>query len=187
MANFSIYRETALPGTLQPNSIYLVAPPGSPDLVEMYVTGNTASAVKRIIDQSMIQTMIDDAVDASGGLTVVDTIAERDGLSPDSNILALVTDASDDPTVSSGAATYVYRNSTSEWKKVSESESMDVVLNWSNLQGKPSSSVSDIDDAVSKRHSHTNRSQLDKIGQDGDGHLTYDGSLPVTAWSSSEW
>jgi hypothetical protein len=39
MATYSIYKETALPGTLQPHSIYLIAPAANPDYVEMYVTG----------------------------------------------------------------------------------------------------------------------------------------------------
>ena len=45
MAAVKIYRETALPGTLQANSVYLIAPAGSPNYVEMYVTGTSASTV----------------------------------------------------------------------------------------------------------------------------------------------
>ena len=43
------------------------------------------------------------------------------------------------------------------WTKVAESESLDVVVNWANIVGKPESSVALIDDAVSKRHTHNNR------------------------------
>ena len=47
-----------------------------------------------------------------------------------------VTDATADSTVSSGGAWYLY-NGTS-WIKTAESESMDMVLQWANVQGKPS-------------------------------------------------
>lgn len=42
------------------------------------------------------------------------------------------------------------------WTKVAEAESIDVVLQWANIQGKPNSAVADIDDAVGKRHTHNN-------------------------------
>ena len=58
MAAVKIYRETALPGTLQANSVYLIAPAGSPNYVEMYVTGTAATTVKRIINEDDIQAMI---------------------------------------------------------------------------------------------------------------------------------
>lgn len=187
MTALTIYRETALPGTLQANSIYMVAPAARPDLVEMYVTGTNSSTVKRIIDKPMIEAMISDAVATSGGLEVVADIAERDALSPPADKLVLVLDASADATVTSGAATYAYRYSTSEWTKISESESLDVVLDWASITDKPSSTVADIDDAVTKRHTHANKTELDKVGEDGSGNLTYNGSLPATGWSSTGW
>ena len=64
---------------------------------------------------------------------------------------------------------------------------MDINFSWANLSGKPTSSVADIDDAVSKRHAHANKTQLDKIDQDASGNLTYNGNLPATGWASSNW
>ena len=55
MVKVNIYRETALPGILQANSVYLIAPAGSPNYVEMYATGTSASTVKRIINEDDIQ------------------------------------------------------------------------------------------------------------------------------------
>jgi len=63
---------------------------------------------------------------------------------------------------------------------------MDVVLTWANLQNKPSSAVGDIDDAVTKRHTHSNKTELDKIGE-SNGNFTYNGALPKIAWNSTEW
>lgn len=52
-------------------------------------------------------------------------------------------------------------------------------LNWSAISGKPSSSVVDIDDAVSKKHSHSNKSILDDIEQALTSALktAYDGAV----------
>lgn len=187
MTALTIYRETALPGTLQANSIYMVAPAARPDLVEMYVTGTNSTTVKRIIDQPMIETMISDALATVGGLEVVADIAERDALTPTADKIVLVLDASADSTVSSGAATYAYRLSDTSWTKISEAESMDVTLDWASITGKPTSSVANIDDAVTKRHTHANKTELDKVGEDGSGNLTYNGALPATGWSSTGW
>lgn len=49
---------------------------------------------------------------------------------------------------------------------------------WSNITNKPTSSVQNIDDAVSKRHSHANISTLASITQDVSGN-------PL--WKGSEW
>lgn len=184
---YQIFKETALPGTLQPHSIYLIAPAARPDFVEMYVTGASAATVKRHVNSVDVQNMIDAALSGMGGLSVVDNIAARNALNPTSNVMVLVLDASADPNVTSGSATYVYRLSTTTWIKISESESMDLAITWSSITGRPSSSVADIDNAVSLRHSHANLTQLNKIGEDGNGNMTYDGSLPVTAWNSTGW
>ncbi|CAH1044560.1 hypothetical protein [Halomonas sp. TD01] len=189
MASLTVYRETALPGTLTANSIYFVAPASRPDYVEIYVTGNDPATVKRVIDEEDVQALIDASM-ASGGantLEIVNDIAARDALVLEGNTLVLVLDASADATVASGAATYAYRHSDTSWTKISEAESLDINFNWSSLADKPVSAVSDIDDAVTKRHAHANKTQLDKIDEDANGNMTYGGSLPVTAWASNSW
>lgn len=189
MATFRIFRETALPGSLQPYSMYVVAPTSKPNYVEIYVSNSTGSAARRVLTDTDIQGMIDASISgiAGSGLQVVANIAARNALNPTSNLLVLVLDATGDNTVASGAATYVYRLSNTSWIKVSEAESLDMILNWSNIQGRPSSSSSAIDTAVANSHTHSNKTQLDKIGQNSDGFLTYDGSLPVIAWSNIAW
>lgn len=49
---------------------------------------------------------------------------------------AFVVDASGDPTVESGSAEYIYHDSS--WIKIAEVESMDAILEWANIVGKPS-------------------------------------------------
>ncbi|MFW6007979.1 MAG: hypothetical protein ACOCP8_01830 [archaeon] len=90
---------------------------------------------------------------------VVQTIAERDDIEDlFEGIHIFVTDASDDPTVDSGGAEYIW--SDTEFIKISETESMDLIINWSDVADKPNSSTTNIDDAVDKRHSHSNLSIL---------------------------
>ncbi|MGM0517894.1 MAG: hypothetical protein ACQER6_09875 [Pseudomonadota bacterium] len=187
MAAIQFFRETSLPGTLEANSIYAIAPSARPDYVELYITGTSGTTVKRVINEADVQAMIDTAGAGASALEIVDDITARDALTLTENAFVLVLDASGDETVDSGGATYAYRHSDTSWHKMSEAESMDVVLQWANIQDKPTSAVADIDDAVSKRHNHSNKTQLDKIDQDGDGNLTYDGSLPATGWDSTGW
>ena len=64
-------------------------------------------------------------------------IAARDAIaSPYEGLYALVLDASADPTVESGAAGYFYVQGTG-WKKTFEAESLDIVLDWSDIQSIP--------------------------------------------------
>ena len=184
MASINFYRETALPGTPQPYSVYFIAPAARPDYTEVYVTDAAGTANRRIINQVDIQAMIDSAISAAGGVTVVADIAARDALSPATGTYVLVEDASSDGTVSSGGATYYWNGSA--WIKSTETESMDLVLSWANLTGKPTSSVADIDDAVTKKHAHANATELDKIGETG-GEFTYDGSPVHVDWDSTGW
>ena len=187
MAEYKIWKETALPGALEAHSIYLIAPAARPDYVEIYVTGAAPSTVKRVITQSDVQTLIDTAVSGLASIEIVADIAARDALVPTTNVQVLVQDASADATVTSGAATYIYNSSTSAWLKIAEHESMDVTIDWTDIQNRPASSVADIDDAVAKRHAHTNKTELDKIGETAGGRLTYNGALPVIAWNSTGW
>lgn len=187
MSTLKIYKETALPTTLVANAIYLVAPTAKPNYVEMYVTSNDGASVKRVIDETTIQSMIDATVSSMSTLSIVSNIAARNALNLTVNKLILVTDATGDSTVSTGAALYAYNVSTSTFVKVAEYESMDVTLTWASIQNKPSSTVAAIDDAVTKAHSHSNMTQLNKVGEDTDGNFTYSGSNPDARLRSSNW
>jgi len=119
------------------------------------------------------------AIAGKAPVTIVSDIAARDA---QSNVitgaLCWVQDASSDSSVTSGAAAYLASVSGDPavvtWTKVAEAESMDVVLQWGNIQGKPSSAVADIDDAVSKKHEHANKTVLDAISANStSGNLVY--------------
>jgi len=187
MATFKIFRETALPSPLEPYSLYVVAPTAKPDYIELYASNSNGSAVKRIIQNTDVQALIDASLAGISAIEVVADITARNALNPTTNLQVVVLDASADATVTSGSATYIYRLATTEWIKISEAESMDVVLSWDNIVGKPTSTASQIDTAVANSHTHTNKTQLDKIGEDVNGNFTYNNTLPVIAWSSVGW
>ena len=72
------------------------------------------------------------------GATVVasfDKLAEIE--SPYSGQKAFVIDASGDDTVDAGWAEYIYDSTTSTWVKTGERESLDLILDWSNVMNKP--------------------------------------------------
>lgn len=60
------------------------------------------------------------------------------------------------------------------WAPIAKLNQSNVTIEWSNIQNKPNSSVSDIDDAVAKKHEHDNIATLNKFATDHD-KLTYDG------------
>ncbi|WP_417292433.1 hypothetical protein [Desulfovibrio porci] len=68
---------------------------------------------------------------------VVADIAARDavtGMSVGDQVW--VKDATADSTVTKGAAKYIYEGEDTGWVKTAEAESMDVVINWGDVQGK---------------------------------------------------
>lgn len=48
-------------------------------------------------------------------------------------------------------------------------------VRWAEIQNKPSSMVLDIDLSVNQRHEHTNKTTLDKFGENEEGEPTFDG------------
>ena len=87
--------------------------------------------------------------------------------------IVMVTDATGDQTVKSGWAIYRRKtgtealNTLDSWQKIAEAESIDVVLKWENVIGRPTSTVTDIDDAVAKKHEHANKAVLDELTNSG--------------------
>ena len=81
---------------------------------------------------------------------VVDNITARDALTPFAGLHALVINATADTTVETGGgAEYVY--SGNKWVKISEFNNLDTLVDWTNIQNKPSfvSSVTDLEDVPS--------------------------------------
>jgi hypothetical protein len=144
---------------------------------------------------------------------IVDDIAARNALSPTKNILCLVLDATGDATVSTGSALYAYELAATTWHKVSEYESLDLsglmtsfgikvgtgatetisqgetitfVAGSANITIVRSGNTLTFDVSGGAAHSHSNLTQLNKIGEDGDGDITYNGAA-VMKWTSTAW
>ena len=177
--DIKMHQVTALPATLDPDSFYFVL---NGNYAESYLTDNSGVA-KHIGNSQMIMDLAQSLIDSDN--QVVADIASRDAISsPNVGDLVLVIDASADVTVDSGAATYVWDGSA--YVKISEYESLDLIVNWSDIVGKPTSTPSAIDQAVTDSHTHVNKTELDKIGEDGDGCLTYNG-VAIDKWTTNNW
>ncbi|MDO4897054.1 MAG: hypothetical protein Q3971_06800 [Moraxella sp.] len=169
-----IQKLTAVPSTpTTPNTFFFISSSSAPNYVELYVSSNDGATLKRLINEADIKALIAAQISTAGKYTVVDDINARNDLSQKG--FAYVKDATADSTVKAGGAFYLYNETDSTWVKLSEAESMDTSLSWDSIQGKPNVTAHQIETAVSQAHTHANKTELDKIGQDSQGNLTYDG------------
>lgn len=189
MSLIRIHKTTTLPGVLEGHAVYLVAPPGNPNLVEVFVTNAAGSAARRVLNEADVQAMISAGIAASNtGVRVVDDIAARNALTPTQGQHVLVLNATGDPTVAAGAASYVWRGApVSQWVKLTEHESMDVALTWANVSGRPTATPAAIDAAVANSHTHANLTQLNFVGEDAGQNFTYRGHAPRARLETAGW
>lgn len=188
MALVKFNKVTALPSTLDANTFYFVE---NGTFAESYITDNEGAA-RSVGNSAMINSLVADALAGWSGsasaLSIVADIAARDALilTLDVNAMILVIDATGDATVTAGSALYAYSASATQVYKIAEYESMDVVLQWSAIQGGPSSAPAHIDEAVTFRHSHANKATLDDLGEDAEG-LTFKGQGVSSRWATNNW
>lgn len=186
MALVKFFKVAVLPGTLEADAFYYVE---NGSYAESYIT-NSAGTAKAVGNSAMINALIDaaitDALADYNTLEIVADIAARNALALARNALVLVIDASADATVAGGSALYAYNEVAASWTKVAEYESMDVVIQWSAIQGAPSSTPAQIDSTVSQAHSHNNKPVLDDLS-DNAGQLNYKGAAITTEWQTNNW
>jgi hypothetical protein len=185
MANFRAEKVLALPGTLTPNTIYLVTDADA-DLLQLHVSSSDGASSRHVPTMAEINTVIANATSNANGINVVADIAARDALDfalP--SVMVLVVDATDDNSVLTGAATYV--NDGSSWIKIAEHESLDVTLEWANIQNGPTSTVAAIDAAVTASHSHTNKAVLDNLTYSAANGLMYNTAPVGTNFATVAW
>jgi hypothetical protein len=183
---FNVHKVAALPGTLEAHAIYLVLGAGADTFIDAYITDASGNA-KNWSNTTRVNELVNAAIGQLSTIQIVADITARDALGLTENAFVLVLDASGDPTVAGGNALYAWEFATTTWHKLAEFESLDVVIDWTDVQNRPTSAVADIDDAVAKRHDpHTNRAQIDKIGEDANAAPTYDGDQ-LTYWGTLNW
>ena len=186
---FKTHRVIELPAVLEAYAVYFVAPAGTTDYVEIYVTSSDGTSARRVINEQDVNTLVEQKLAGTDEIYVVDTIADRLTVDTAKSRYVYVVDASDDSTVTSGGASYLYNTVTEDWVKISESESMDLVLNWNSIIGGPTSTPAQIDEAVAAKHTHVNKNALDKVGEDVEGNFTYGGVAVggTTKWATTNW
>lgn len=135
--------------------------------------GDGSSALERI-------RLLERGLAANTTTSVVETIAERDlitGKIPGDK--CYVIDATGDPGVEKGGAAYIWMpgrgDEASYWRKMTEEESQDVILQWENIAGRPEQPAASLDRAALLAHAHDNKSVLDSLDRDERGRLTIDG------------
>ena len=187
--NLQFYALSALPDALEADAFYFVE---NGSYAESYIT-NSSGVARQIGNSLMINALVAEALAGWGGagnqVIIVPDIAARDALvaTAETNLMVLVVDATGDTTVGSGSALYALDFAAAAWYKLTEYESLDVVVDWSDIANGPTATAAQLDDAVDKAHSHDNTAQLNKIGEDGNGDLTYGGAGVKTKWLSKDW
>jgi len=188
MAQVKFFKVAVLPGEMQANAFYFVE---NGSFTESYLT-NSAGEPRSVGNSAMINALVAQALaNWSGAASTVSIVPDYAALAAltatlDASAMILVVDASGDPTVETGSALYAWDAAAEQVYKLSEYESMDVVLSWADLAGRPASTPADIDSAVELRHAHSNKAVLDQLGGDADG-LTYGGVGVQPRWSTANW
>ena len=178
------FKVSTLPGLLQPDSWYLIS---NGNYAETYVTDNVGTA-KMVGNSTMINNLISTQLTSLSQTYIVTDIAARDALTAtlNRNAVIQVINATGDVSVISGGATYLWDDANSVSIKISEFESMDVALNWSNIIGKPTSTPGAIDTAVTNSHTHSNKSTVLDLLTESGGVLFFNG-VEVKNWNTINW
>ncbi len=184
--SFNIQRVNALPATYEAQTMYFVKSQVE-GMVELYITGTDPSSVFHAINADDVQKTMMALLNANDNVVIVPEIDARDALTPTRVELALVLDATKDPDVKSGSASYVFYPATASWIKVAEYETMHMVITWENVVGIPSSTPAQLDTAVSQSHTHDNKTVLDGLTDDGNGGLRYKGVAVGSPLLACDW
>ena len=118
MTKLKHFKVTALPGTLFPDAIYFVA---NGTYAETYVTDSSGVA-KMVGNSTMINNLITTELANLNTTEIVADITVRDALTStlNKNTIVYVIDATGDPTVVSGAASYLFNNSNDTWYQIND-------------------------------------------------------------------
>ena len=184
-----------LPSVLEPSTVYFVVNQTNSAFIDGYVSDVDGLTAKKLWSLEDTQQYITNALlnTSLTNITIVNDIFERDNLSLSKSFFVLVKDATSDPTVLSGSASYVWDFPNQTWIKLSEYESLDISFDWNSIINRPNKTKEEIEDAVDKKHAHGNLTILEGIGEDINQKLTYKGVVVGSGgsasmkWSKEEW
>lgn len=172
--------------TYQAHTMWLV-PSTTSGYLDIYISNADGTAVNKSITMDTVTNAIALALANYGNTIIVNNIAERDALTLTAITQVYVLNATADNTVATGAAIYLFNPTGSVWTKIQELATIDAVVTWSSIQNGPSATPAAIDDAVAKKHAHTNSTQLAKVGEDAEGFPTYGGNNLHVLMSVAGW
>jgi len=199
----AINKVTALPAALEPSSLYFVLQSATDTISEAYITdiNGNAKGIGNTAFITAVATAVFNQQNASNNaFEIAPDIASRDALAANfsGNRLVLVTDASDDSTVSNGSALYSWDQAIGTFDKLTEFESLDVVITWASITDGPTSTPAMVDAAVAATAANaaaalanteataTNASDLANLQQTVDEHWNEVEELIDVAEQNSE-
>ena len=156
----TVNKVTALPATLEASSLYFVLQNASDTISEAYITdvnGNAKGIGNTAFITSVATAVFNQQNASNNAFEIAPDVASRDALAANfsGNRLVLVTDASDDSTVSTGSALYSWDQATGTFDKLTEFESLDVVITWGSITDGPVSTPTMVDAAVAATAANT--------------------------------
>lgn len=192
----AINKVTALPATLEPSSLYFVLQSATDTISEAYITdvdGNAKGIGNTAFITAVATAVFNQQNASNNAFEIAPDIASRDALAANfsGNRLVLVTDASDDSTVSNGSALYSWDQAIGTFDKLTEFESLDVVITWASITDGPTSTPAMVDAAVAATAANAgvaaaNASGLANLQQTVDEHWNEVEELIDVAEQNSE-
>lgn len=169
-----IIRDFVLPNPTEPDTLYLIAREENPALpLSAYVT-DKQNQLRTLFSIEIVNNVVQSHLQGRLLSAVVGNLNERDTLELNDNAVVLVHNNGYPPIDQpKGRMTYFYVHETKQWFPIAGDAGG--VITWETISGRPVSDAASIDDAVNKRHEHTNKGVLDKLGENATGQPTYDG------------
>jgi len=170
-------REENVPADPTINTVYITKGDVA-DEAEITIIGDDPTVRRSLINRSDVQQMINMSTQGFSTTIIRENITARDADNHTVNQMVLVLDATADPDVDSGAATYVYDTALGGYHRIAEFESMDTVITWDSITDGPNATPAQIDAAMSK---------LAKITFDADNFLVANNVTLNTTYRKGSW
>ena len=172
MAN-QIIRLKGMPEATEPNCIYFINTHDEWHPVSMYVTDKN-NRMYTLFDISEMRDEIDRSTYPFSKTEVIPNLNYRETMNWEHSTLVLVQNNTDKPDEEEkGQMLYMFYKPYNTWYPLSKGPEAETL--WESISGRPTSSVADIDDAVAKRHEHTNSEVLKNLEEGAEEQLKYKG------------
>ena len=161
MAFLTITRVKALPQDTQANNMYIVAGAEPDDSATIYITGNNAKDVRRVMNAQDVQTAVTKEVANQITSLAVGDMAALELLTPKQATVVYVADKSTQNNPQAGGGWFSWNPITSTFAEISTA-------------------------GTASGHTHDNKSVLDKFSYAPENGLMFDGKQ-ITFSGPNEW